>query len=43
MLHPEIKQIIPPSSSLGSIKDGNLITKPMAIIVIPNSSNILAA
>ena len=42
MLHPEIKQIMPPSKSLGSIRDGNLIIKPTKIINIPSSSNSFA-
>ena len=43
MLHPEKKQIIPPSKSFGSIRDGNLMIKPTAIMVIPKSSNNFAA
>ncbi|MDC0383928.1 hypothetical protein OAN38_03695 [Candidatus Marinimicrobia bacterium] len=43
MLHPETKQMIPPSKSFGSINEGNLTTKPTAIINIPKSSRTLAA
>ncbi len=43
MIHPDPKQMMPASKSLGSINFGNLTTKPTAIMNMPNSSRALAA
>lgn len=43
MIHPDPKQMMPASRSLGSINFGNLTTKPTAIMNMPNSSRALAA
>ncbi|MGY8783174.1 MAG: hypothetical protein ACKVHA_07165 [Fidelibacterota bacterium] len=43
MLHPETKQMMPATSSFGSIREGNLMTKPIIIINIPSNSSTFAA